>query len=211
MKTFDIPADSRLKVVKTTPHKEMHGTTAVQAISLRLEWWPTDNAALNQLADGLQDVLFWVPPEAVPQEMLDGIPPAKKWRRCPDLAMPVKVPKLEFSGYTLRIAHGIDDSTALELYSCTLSKFEAEAKEGGTSPIRFSLNSNRQITPEMVGALCALEGQEIVVEELAPPDTSEAIDGTQAAFDADHPDADKDAGDLFAEAHAEVDALEIDD
>lgn len=199
MKTFDIPAGSRLKILKTTPHKEHHGKDLKQAVSLRLEWWPADNAALNMLADGLQDSLFHIPPEVMKQNALDGIPDVKKWRRCPDLAMPVKVPKLEFSGYTLGIEHGVDDTTTLALYSCVLSKFEAETKEGGGAPIRFSLNSSREITPELIGALCALEGSDVTITELTPP-AADAIDGSTEAFEADHPDA----GQLFADAHGDA-------
>ncbi len=195
MKTFDLPAQCRVKLTKATPRKETHGKDLVQAISLRLEWWPTDNAAVNLLHDGLQDALWWVPPEAAAQAQLDGVPPVKKHRRVPTMAMPIKV-ELSLSGYTLTIDHGIDDSTALEFYSATLDKFEVEAKEGGSAVIRWSLASNKQITPQLVGALCGLEGCEVVVT-LTPPKPDAVIDGSKEAFQKDHPDA----GDLFAAAH----------
>jgi len=195
MKTFDLPAQCRVKLTKATPRKETHGKDLVQAISLRLEWWPTDNAAVNLLHDGLQDALWWVPPEAAAQGSVEGVPPVKKHRRVPTMAMPIKV-ELSLSGYTLTIDHGIDDSTALELYAATLDKFEVEAKEGGSVVIRWSLASNKQITPQLVGALCGLEGCEVVVT-LTPPKPDTVIDGSKEAFQADHPDA----GDLFAAEH----------
>ena len=195
MKTFNLPAQCRVKLTKATPRKETHGKDLVQAISLRLEWWPTDNAAVNLLHEGLQDALWWVPPEAAAQESVEGVPPVKKHRRVPTMVMPIKV-ELSLSGYTLTIDHGIDDSTALELYTATLDKFEVEAKEGGSVVIRWSLASNKQITPQLVGALCGLEGCEIVAT-LTPPKSDAAIDGTTQAFNADHPDA----GDLFAAEH----------
>lgn len=34
MKTFDLPATVRLKLLKTTPNKEHHGESLVQAVSL---------------------------------------------------------------------------------------------------------------------------------------------------------------------------------
>jgi hypothetical protein len=213
MKTFDLPAGSRVKVIKATPHKEHHGPDLVQAISLRLEWWPTDSAALNMLADGLQDALLHVPPEIAAQAPLDGIPHAKKWRRCPSMKMPIQIPKLEFTGYELSIEHGIDEDSALWLYTCKLGKFEGEVMEGGGSVIRWSLNSSIKITPELVGALCALEGAEIAVKELTPPDEPESIDGSRegggpgftdpGATDlfagGDTGDADADAGDVDLE------------
>lgn len=197
MKTFNLPAQCRVKLTKATPRKETHGKDLVQAIGLRLEWWPTDNAAVNLLHEGLQDALWWVPPEAAAQDNVEGVPAVKKHRRVPTMAMPVKV-ELSLSGYTLTIDHGIDETTALELYGCGLDKFEVEAKEGGSAVIRWSLASNKQITPQLVGALCGLEGCEVVVT-LTPPKPDAVIDGTGAEFKKDHPDA----GDLFAAEHGD--------
>lgn len=195
MKLFPLPAQQRLKLTKATPRKEVHGKELVQAISLRLEWWPTDNAAVNLLHDNLQDLLWWVPPEAANQAELDGVPAVKKHRRVPTLQMPLKV-EAAFSGYTLTIEHGIDDSTALELYACSLDKFEVEAKEGGSVVIRWSLATNKQVTPQLVGALCGLEGGEIVVTLTPPKPGTEAtgaeIDGTKG-----HPGADPNQGSLL--------------
>jgi hypothetical protein len=196
MKTFDLPELSRLKLTKATPRKETHGKELVQAISLRVEWWPTDNAAVNLLHDNLQDLLWWVPPEAAAQADLDGVPAVKKHRRVPTLHMPLKI-EAAFSGYTLKIEHGIDDSTALELYSASLDKFEIEAKEGGSVVIRWSIASNKAITPQLVGALCGLEGGELIATLTPPePGTTEAtgaeIDGTKG-----HPGAAEGQGSLL--------------
>jgi len=184
MKIFDIPPDQRLKVVKVTPRKETHGKELVQAISMRLEWWPEDNSALNLLHPNLQDLVFWTPPEAAAQAELDGVAPVKKHRRVNTLAMPLKV-DASFSGYQLTIEHGIDDSTALELYACALDKFEFEAKDGGAARMRWSLASNKQVTPQLVGLLCGLEGSTIVATLVPPTEQEQAIDGTTAAFQRD--------------------------
>lgn len=197
MDILDIPAGTYLKVLKVTPHKEMHGKEPVQAVSLRLEWCPTDNSALNQIAEGLQDALLYAP-EDTGQESLDGVPQVKKHRRCPSLGMPVKVPAREFTGYTMCLEAGINDDSDIELYSVKKSKFEATVSEGGVASIRWSANSSRAITPELVGKLCALEGQEVKLLELTPPDNSDAIDGTGAEFNAEHPLLD--AADAFADA-----------
>jgi hypothetical protein len=196
MKTFALPERSRLKITKVTPRKETHGKDLVQAISLRCEWWPTENSALNLLDDGLQDMLFWTPPEVAAQCQLDGIPAVKKHRRVPAAAMPIKV-EASFTGYTMTIEHGIDESSALELYASTLDKFDAEAREGGSSVIRWSLASNKTITPELVGALCALEGTEVIATLTPPKPEAAPIDGTNEAFERDHPEA----GDLFSAEH----------
>jgi len=207
MNTLDIPAKTRLKLVKATPRKETHGKELVQAISLRLEWWPQDNAAVNMLHEGLQDALWWVPPEAQAQAQLDGIAPVKKHRRVPSLGMPLAI-DAAFSGYTVTIEHGIDEETELELYACGLDKFKVDAKEGGSVAISWSLASNKQVTPQLVGALCGLEGSEVVAT-FVPPTVGDAIDGSVEAFERDHPPAS--AEDLFADGGGPGDDEDDDD
>lgn len=194
MKTFDLPAGARLKLLKTTPNKEHHGDQLVQAISLRLAW-ETTNENLALLHPQLKDMLFWRPPQMEAQQTVEGVPETTPFLRVPAVALPLKL-DVSFTGYTLTIEHGIDDSSALELYVCTLQKFTVDAKEGGTTTIVWSLGSNKQITRELVGELCELEGSEIVAT-LTPPaiDSGDVIDGTTEAFKADHPGA----ADLFAD------------
>lgn len=194
MKTFDLPQLARLSLKKVTPRKESHGDELVQAISLRFEWAPMESTALDMLAPGLLDMLFWTPPEVAAQLELEGMPMVKKHRRVSAVAMPLKI-EGEFTGYTLTIEHGIDDSSALQLYSCELGKFTVDAKDGGFTTIAFSVNSNKQMTPELVGQLCALEGEEVIATLEAPLiPMDQPIDGTTEAFKEDHPDA----TDLFA-------------
>lgn len=193
MKTFDLPAGTRLKLTKTTPRKEHHGDELKQAISLRLTW-ETTNENLAALHPGLKDALYWRPPALGAQQTAEGIPETAPCLRVPTLAMPLKV-DLSFSGYTITIDHGIDETSALELYVCELSKFTADALEGGTVSIAWSLASSKEITPELVGALCALEGGEIVAR-LTPPamHTGPVIDATREALEAENPSRDLFAG-----------------
>jgi hypothetical protein len=208
MKKLEIPDGAQVRVVKTTPRQEKHGKEDRQAITVRLEWWWTDNEALNMLHPGLQDAAFYVPDEESAQEKIAGLKPVKKHLRVPGM-WPQKAPMVDFSGYTIEIEHGIDDSTALTLYECKLDKFEVDAKEGGGGCIRFNAGSNQQITPELVGLLCSKERKEVKLMKLIPPqiraeDNAGVIDGTSAAFKADNPlFADgKDAGTVLAENEA---------
>lgn len=189
MKAFLPPADIRVKLTKTTPHKENHGPDLVQAVSLRMRW-TTTNEQLELLHPQLKDMLFWREPQVDAQEQLEIVPDVTPNLRVPIATLPIKI-DAEFTGYSAKIDHGIDDTTALELYVCKLSKFTVDAREGGTVGIEWSLHSNKEITPELVGLLCGKEGVEIVLT-LTPPakDTGDVIDGTQAAFDADHPISD---------------------
>lgn len=202
MKTFALPAAARLLLTKTTPRKEIHGEDHVQAISLRLAWDTTnDNLAL--LHPNLKPLLFWKTPAVEAQAELAGLPEITPNLRVPELALAVKI-DADYTGYTLHIERGIDESSCLELYVCTLSKFTVDAREGGSVTIAWSLASNKEITPELVGILCGLEGEEIIAT-LTPPAiaTGDVIDGSVEAFERDHPEMGEgqDAGDLFAEAH----------
>lgn len=205
MKSFNLPADARLKLTKTTPRKEIHGDDHVQAISLRLRW-ETTNEHLALLHANLKDMLFYRTEAVDAQALIAGVPDITPNLRVPDVTLPLKI-ELDFSGYTLTIEHGIDESSALELYTCALDKFAVDAKEGGSVHIDWSLSSNKEITPELVGILCSLEGDEIIAT-LTPPAaaTGEAIDGSVEAFERDHPSDNRDAGDLFAEAHGSDEA-----
>lgn len=208
MKTFALPAAARLKLVKTTPHKEHHGLDLRQDVSLKLSW-ETTNDSLALLHPNLKAMLYWREPQDEAQEQIADLPEVTPNLRVPTAAAPLKI-DTTWTGYTLHIEHGIDDSTALELYVCDLSKFAVDAKEGGTVAISWSLHSNKEITPELVGALCGLEGCEIVAT-LTPPAvaTGDVIDGTQAGYEADRDERqgdlgladDDEAGDAFARAH----------
>ncbi len=204
MKAFNLPADARLKLTKTTPRKEIHGDDHVQAISLRLRW-ETSNEALGLLHPQLKDMLFWKVPAVEAQEQIAGLIDVTPNLRVPIVTLPLKL-DASFTGYTFTIDHGIDDSSALELYVCGLDKFAVDAKEGGSVFIDWSLSSNKEITPELVGLLCSLEGDEIIAT-LTPPAsaTGDAIDGSVEAFERDHPSDNREAGDLFAEAHGDFD------
>lgn len=178
MKAFELAAGTRLKITKVTPRKEHHGDDLVQAISLRLRW-ETTNDSLTKLHANLKDMLFYraAPEEA--QAKIDGVPEITPNLRCPAVGLPLKV-EGSFTGYTLTIEHGIDEDSALELYECAQDKFTVDAKEGGTAIIDWSLSTNKEVTPELVGELCALEGTEISLVQLKAPEVKpdQVIDGS---------------------------------
>lgn len=202
MKKFELPSSTYLLITKATPRKEHHGDDLVQAISLRLSW-TTTNDSLDKLHPQLKTMLYWKTPSEEAQERLEGVPEITPNLRCPTVATPLAI-DAAFTGYQLTIDHGIDESTALQLYQCSMDKFKVDPKEGGSVTISWSLSSNKQVTPELVGALCGLEGEEVTVELIAPDVPLDAIDGTQEAFDRDHPGAD---GPLFNEDADATDAF----
>jgi hypothetical protein len=208
LKKLAIPDGSMLTVVKATNRKERHGKEKVQGVTLRFEWWLSDNEMLNQLYPGLQDAVFYVPQQEVAQEKIAGLPEVKKHIRVPGM-FPLKLSIDGFAGYTIELEHGIDDSTALTMYESKLDKFEVIAHEGGAASVRFNAGSSQQITPELLGLLCSKEGQQVKLIKLTPPqireqDNAGVIDGTTEAFKKDNPlfDDGKDAGDVLAENEA---------
>jgi hypothetical protein len=206
MKKFELPAGTYLHVAKATPRKECHGDEHVQAISLRLAW-TTTNDSLEKLHPNLKAALYYRVPNNELQEPIEGVPEITPNLRVPTMATPLNI-EASFSGCQLTIDHGIDESTALQLYQCQMDKFKVDPKEGGSVVISWSLSSNKQVTPELVGMLCGLEGEEVTVELVAPDVTEgDAIDGTVEAFNADHPDSDGPLFDTEAEAMDATDAF----
>ncbi|MGE0110032.1 hypothetical protein [Aquabacterium sp.] len=204
MKKFELPGGTYLTVSKSTPRKECHGDEHVQAISLRLSW-TTTNDSLEKLHPNLKAMLFWKTPSEEAQERLEGVPEITPNLRVPTVATPLAI-SAKYSGYQLTIDHGLDESSALQLYQCEMDKFKVDPKEGGSVTISWSLSSNKSVTPELVGALCGLEGEEVTVELVAPEVTQDdVIDGTQDAFDADHPGND---GPLFDDDAPAMDATD---
>lgn len=185
MKAFELIPGTPIIATKVTPRKEHHGDDLVQAVSIRMSW-TTTNDSLAKLHPNLKDMLFWKVPAEEAQERIEGVPDVTPNLRVHSVGFPLSV-DASFSGYTCTIDHGIDESTALQLYQCSLEKFKVDPKEGGSVTISWSLSSNKQVTPELVGALCGLEGEEITLSLVAPV-VQEAIDGTVSAFNNDHPD-----------------------
>ena len=213
MNPFNLPSGTHAKIIKVTPRKEQHGPELKQAVSLRMRH-EGEGELLDLLAPGMRDAFLMVPPKHDGQEMLEGVPRIPTVLRVSGIEQEQKL-AYKGSGYTLTIAHGIDDSTALELYTCTIDKVTAEAKNGGGCVVTWSVGSNRSITKELIGELCDLEGCEVDLAQVAPKPAE--IDGTTAAFERDHPgqgdmldpeDEDSEGGqtdatDAFVDAHAE--------
>lgn len=177
---FELPSKRRLTLVKAHPRKEHHGDSLVQAITLRVRL-ETTNEELNALFPGLQDVLCHRGPALDGQGEVEGVPQTKPNLRVPQIVQPLKLKK-EHTGYRMEIDYGLGEEAGSNhiLTVCTIDKFEFECKEGGTAYIEWSIGSNKDISREIVGDLCALEGNEIEAILTAPkPTDGSAIDGSK--------------------------------
>jgi hypothetical protein len=101
-------------------------------------------------------------------------------------------------GWTLAVDDGIDDTQPMVFGGCKVDKFSVEAKQGGSIVLRLRVGTS-DVDADKLGKLAMHNGQSIWITLKAPEKKPDAIDGTQAAFQADHPDA----GSLFAAEHGE--------
>lgn len=177
MEKFELATKTRMKLVKVTARKELHGDSRVQAISLRVRW-ETTNDMLALLHPNLLDRMYYRAPSLEAQEEIDGVPQTKPNLRVPGLN--TDKPENKYVGWKTVIDYGMGGDSDITLNTCTLDKFEVDCKEGGTSYIEWSIASNSSITKEMVGDLCDLEGGEIEALVLAPEvSDTPVIDGTK--------------------------------
>lgn len=206
---FELKTPTTAKLSSLTPRVEKHGEENVPAVSLALTI-TGPNTLLDLLAPGLRDTLYKAVED---QEELPGLEQATPLLRTRALER-IKLKVHDMEGYRLVVEHGIGDDTAIDLHDCKVDKWALEPFEGGSVELSFRVGTS-DVDETYLGRLGMKLGQDVQIQLHAPEAKPDAIDGTQAAFDADHPDA----GDLFAQAHgegldesdeaqAEIDALE---
>lgn len=182
---------------------EHHGDDLVPAVTLGFKI-TGPNTILDKYGDklDLRHAIYMAPPD---QEQLEGIDNTPLLRTTGIDRIKLKVPKLE--GWTLLIDHGIDEGEPIDLEDCTVSKFFLVPFQGGSCELTFIVSTN-DVDAIYLGLIGMKLGQEVAIKLLAPEPKPDAIDGSQAAFDADHADAEDDAGTLFAREHGEEEAAE---
>lgn len=189
------PISATLKSL--TPRTERHGEDDVFAISLGLSI-TAPNTLLDRLSSTLRKTLY-MPVEG--QSQLPGVEESTPLLRSKDIEE-LKV-KGRFEGWTLNVDHGIDASEPITIGDGKCDAFKVLAMEGGTIELSFRFGSN-DVDAMEAGLLCSKLHQEVSITLKAPEKQPEPIDGSQAAFDTDHPDA----GQLFADAHRDPDDAE---
>lgn len=196
---FELKTKTPAVITSVTPRIEKHGDDNVPAISLGLKI-TGPNTLLDLLCPGLRDVLY----KAVDgQDQLPGVEQSTPLLRSRAIErIKVKMPTME--GWILIVEHGIDDDTQIELHSCKVDKVFAEPFEGGSCEISFRVGTS-DVDERYMGELAMKLGSEVPITLLAPVAADPAIDGTRAAFDADHPSA---SGSLFDDDAPSQDATD---
>lgn len=165
MKAFQLPPQTQAKLVKPTPHKEFDGKNPLkQAISLKMRA-TLALATLRQFSPHAPEL--FVRPRTDAQQTVEGVAPVTVERCVPELVLPVGF-DIELTGYTVQIDRATGE---IELYGCKLNKIkvvEIQLEGEGLGVIEWSIGSDEQITPELVGLLCAMEGNDIGIGQKAP-------------------------------------------
>jgi len=189
---FAINNWTRAVLATMTNRTEHHGDEKVPAVTLGFKI-TGPNTILDLFGEpyDFRHALYTAPEG---QEQLEGIDNTPLLRTVGLGLIPLEVQKLE--GWRCQIDHGIDEHDPIDLGECSVSKFKVDAFQGGSCELQFSVSTS-DVDAEWGGLLFMKLGQEVPVMLLAPEKAQEPIDGTVAAFNADHPEA----GDIFADLH----------
>ncbi len=187
---FELKTPTAAKLRTVTPRTEIHGDETVSAVTLGLSITGA-NTLLDAMDGGkLRNALYMAVPG---QDQLPGVEPTTPLLRARGIEEVKCAGTLE--GWTVRFEHGIGDDSAIVLGGSKIDKFRVVPTEGGSVEILFRVGTS-DINEGEAGALFGMLGQEVMISITAPEHVP-VIDGTVAAFQADHPEA----GDLFAAAH----------
>lgn len=188
---FEILTMTEVHLATFTKREETHGDEKVAAVSIGVELTGA-NTLLDAIDPQIRHALYRVVDEAA--EPMPGIEPATPVLRCNSFEKHSLTATHE--GWTLCVDDGIDETAPMTFGGCKVDKLAFEAKQGGSVVLRFRIGTS-DLDAERLGKLGMLHGHAMWITLKAPEKKAEAIDGTTAAFQADHPDA----GDLFAAGH----------
>lgn len=171
---------------------ENHGDGLARAIDLKCQM-DASNTFLNQLAPELLAMLFMPVEQPDAQAKLDGVPDTMPLLRSHAIAWPLAL-EGDYSGYQITVDRGLGGTSNMVLQEAKLNKLRLTCMEGGTVQLQFRLQVSN-VGDEVIGRLSSYIKADMFIALLPPQVKPAAIDGTQKAFEADHPDAGKKADD----------------
>jgi len=189
---FQILEFTEATLATLTNRIEKHGDDEKPAVSLGIEI-ETANTVLDSIDPTLRHALF--KPKDEQQDAIEGLEstPVLRCNSIDRVTLPTK-----HEGWTLQVDDGIDDTDPMTFGGCKVDKFSVEPRQGGSITLRLRIGTS-DLDAQRSGMLGMHVGQSIWIQLRKPEKAPEqpVIDGTTAAFEADHPDA----GDLFAAQH----------
>lgn len=176
------------KLSSVTNRIERHGDEEVPAISLGVEI-ETANTLLDSIDPGIRQALYKAKPDAEPE--LPGVEQSTPVLRCNSFDTVALTTAHE--GWRVLVDDGIDETEPMEFTGVKVDKMRVDAKQGGSIVLKMRLGTS-DVDADKLGKLGMHNGQSIWLKLLKPEPEQEPIDGTTAAFQADH----QDATDLFS-------------
>lgn len=189
---FQFLTPQQAQLMSFTGRTEVHGKDRVPAVSFRLRF-SGPNTLLDLLSPTLRPAFYTA---AEGQEVLPGVEPSTPNLRSKDvthLALGAV-----YEGWTVHIEHGIDESTHLEMGNAKIDSFSVDFHDGGSVDIECRVSTS-DVDALGAGLLWSKQLRTLPVCLIAPkaletnPEAGKAeatgaeIDGTQAAFERDHP------------------------
>ena len=139
------------------------------------------------------------------QEQLPGVELTTPILRSKDLKH--WAPETCLEGWTVVVARGITEESALQMGACKVDDFRFDFFEGGHMDVDFRV-STADCDEAGAGMLWGRQKRKVFVTVTPPEAPAKAIDGSTEAFERDHPGAsgqadllDTEAGDVFAAEH----------
>lgn len=188
---FELQTNTECELTTFVGRTQKSGPDDVPAVTFRLKLSGVSNALLDLFSKTIRHTVY----KAVEgQEQLPGVEDTTPLLQSKDLVH--WAPETCLEGWRVFIARGISDGSALQMGSCKIDNFRFDFFEGGRMDVDFRI-STADVDEEGAGMLWGRQKRKVFATIIAPemPEAKPVIDGTTAAFNADHPEA----GDLFNE------------
>lgn len=190
---FSLPNDTECVLTTFVGRTQKSGPDDVPAVTFRLKLASVSNMLLDLFSKTIRHTVY----RAVEgQEQLPGMEDTTPILQSKDLTD--WSPDTCLEGWTVIVARGIGDDSALQMGSCKVDDFRFSFFDGGHMDVDFRI-STADVDEAGAGMLWSRQKRKVFVMITAPeaPDDKPVIDGSVEAFQKDHPEA----GDLFAAQH----------
>jgi len=181
---FELPNNTEAELTSFTGRVQKSGPHDVPAVSFRLKLKSVPNIILDRLSKTMR-LTAYAPVEG--QEQLPGVELTTPILRSKDLKH--WAPEVCLEGWSVIVARGITDDSALQMGSVKVDDFKIDFFEGGHVDVDFRCGT-ADVDEAGAGMLWALQKCKVFVMVTAPEVPQPAIDGSTEAFQKDHPGAD---------------------
>lgn len=156
-------AEHTARLSSVNPRAECHGEDKALGADIKLEI-KTSNDLLSELHPSLKGSFFRK--DDTQGELLEEDPGHMPLLRFPEIKSPIKW-DWESVGYVFRVHVGISGQSDIYIPDCKIGKLQFEPINGGSISLGVRLQFSP--SPEQIGRLCELLGQDITMS-LEPPE-----------------------------------------